>query len=96
MFNKVRSVHLFIVSFSQRKAGNSQGRSPYQHLPVGLWESDCKAQGNWVEVFYWEANTFTEALEAFPRARSCHCIEWLNHNRDVFTVYQASLGFVWA
>jgi len=23
-------------------------------------------------------------------------IEWLNHNRDVFLAYKASLGFVWA
>jgi len=41
-------------------------------------------------------NTFTEALEAFRTAMSCRFIEWLNHNRDVFTAYIASLGFVWA
>jgi len=23
-------------------------------------------------------------------------IEWLNHNRDVFIAYKASLGFIWA
>jgi len=36
-------------------------------------------------------NTFTEALEAFRTAMSCRFIEWLNHNRDVFTAYIASL-----
>ena len=41
-------------------------------------------------------NTFTEALEAFRTAMSFRFIEWLNHNRDVFFAYKASLGFVWA
>lgn len=41
-------------------------------------------------------NTFTEALEAFRTAMSFRFIEWLNHNRDVFVAYKASLGFVWA
>lgn len=39
--------------------------------------------------------TFPEALEAFRTAISYRFIEWLNHNRDVFTAYKASLGFVW-
>ena len=41
-------------------------------------------------------NTFTEALEAFRTAMSFRFIAWLNHNRDVFVAYKASLGFVWA
>jgi SRSO17 transposase len=41
-------------------------------------------------------NTFTEALEAFRTAMSFRFIEWLNHNRDVFLAYKASLGFIWA
>ena len=41
-------------------------------------------------------NTFTEALSAFRTAMSFRFIEWLNHNRDVFFAYKASLGFVWA
>jgi SRSO17 transposase len=41
-------------------------------------------------------NTFPEALEAFRTAMSFRFIEWLNHNRDVFLAYKASLGFVWA
>jgi hypothetical protein len=41
-------------------------------------------------------NTFTEALEAFRTAMSFRFIEWLNHNRDVFFAYKASLGFIWA
>ncbi len=41
-------------------------------------------------------NTFNEALEAFRTAMSCRFIEWLNHNRDVFSAYKASLGFIWA
>lgn len=41
-------------------------------------------------------NTFTEALEAFRTAISYRFVEWLNENRDVFTAYKASLGFVWA
>jgi hypothetical protein len=35
-------------------------------------------------------------LEAFRTAMSFRFIEWLNHNRDVFLAYKASLGFVWA
>ncbi len=23
-------------------------------------------------------------------------VEWLNHNRDLFTAYKASLGYIWA
>ena len=41
-------------------------------------------------------NTFPEALEAFRTAMSFRFISWLNHNRDLFTAYKASLGFVWA
>jgi len=41
-------------------------------------------------------NTFTEALEAFRTAMSFRFIEWLNHNRDVFFAYKASLGYIWA
>ena len=41
-------------------------------------------------------NTFTEALEAFRTAISFRFLEWLNHNRDVFVAYKATLGFVWA
>jgi len=41
-------------------------------------------------------NTFPEALEAFRTAMAFRFIEWLNHNRDVFLAYKASLGFVWA
>ncbi len=41
-------------------------------------------------------NTFPEALEAFRTAISYRFVEWLNHNRDVFIAYKASLGFVWA
>lgn len=41
-------------------------------------------------------NTFAEALEAFRTAISFRFIEWLNHNKDVFIAYKASLGLVWA
>ena len=41
-------------------------------------------------------NTFPEALEAFRTAVSYRFVEWLNHNRDLFAAYKASLGFVWA
>jgi hypothetical protein len=41
-------------------------------------------------------NTFTDALEAFRTAMSFRFVEWLNHNRDVFVAYKATLGFVWA
>ena len=41
-------------------------------------------------------NTFAEALEAFRTAMSFRFIEWLNHDKDVFSAYKASLGFVWA
>jgi SRSO17 transposase len=30
------------------------------------------------------------------RKRSFRFVEWLNHNRDVFFAYKASLGFVWS
>src|SRR6476469_5471723 len=40
-------------------------------------------------------NTFTEALDAFRTAMSFRFMEWLNHNRDVFISYKATLGFVW-
>jgi SRSO17 transposase len=41
-------------------------------------------------------NTFVDALEAFRTAMSFRFFEWLNHNRDVFALYKASLGFVWS
>ncbi len=41
-------------------------------------------------------NTFSEALEAFRTAVSYRFVEWLNHNRDLFIAYKASLGFIWA
>lgn len=40
------------------------------------------------------ARTRATALEAFRTAMSCRFIEWLNHNRDVFTAYKASLDFI--
>jgi hypothetical protein len=40
-------------------------------------------------------NTFTEALEAFRTAVSYRFFDWLTHNRDVFTAYIASLGYIW-
>jgi len=41
-------------------------------------------------------NTFVDALEAFRTAMSFRFFEWLNHNRDVFAFYKASLGFAWS
>lgn len=41
-------------------------------------------------------NTFIEALEAFRTAMSFRFVDWLNLNRDVFTAYKASLGYIWA
>lgn len=41
-------------------------------------------------------DTFPEALEAFRTAMSYRFVSWLNQNRDVFTAYKATLGFVWA
>ena len=41
-------------------------------------------------------HTFVDALEAFRTAMSFRFVEWLNHNRDVFAAYKASLGFVWS
>ncbi len=41
-------------------------------------------------------NTFPEALEAFRTAISYRFFDWLTLNRDVFTAYKASLGFIWA
>ena len=40
--------------------------------------------------------TFPEALEAFRTAISFRFVEWLSHNRDLFTAYKASLGYIWA
>jgi SRSO17 transposase len=40
-------------------------------------------------------NTFTEALEAFRTAISFRFFNWLTENRDVFSAYKASLGYVW-
>ena len=39
--------------------------------------------------------TFTDALEAFRTAMSFRFFDWLTQNREVFTAYKASLGFVW-
>lgn len=39
--------------------------------------------------------TFTETLEAFRSAISCRFVSWLTYNKEVFTAYKASLGFVW-
>ncbi|NDJ26133.1 IS701 family transposase, partial [Nostoc sp. B(2019)] len=41
-------------------------------------------------------NTFTEALEAFRTAMSFRFFDWLTLNRDLFTAYKASLGYIWA
>lgn len=41
-------------------------------------------------------NTFPEALEAFRTAMSFRFFDWLTENRDVFSAYKASLGYVWA
>ena len=41
-------------------------------------------------------DTFTDALEAFRTAVSYRFVNWLNQNRDVFTAYKASLGYIWA
>ena len=40
--------------------------------------------------------TFPQALEAFRTAISYRFVAWLDNNRDVFSAYKASLGFVWA
>ena len=40
--------------------------------------------------------TFPEALSAFRTSMSFRFVEWLNQNRNLFTAYKASLGFVWA
>jgi uncharacterized GH25 family protein len=40
--------------------------------------------------------TFTDALEAFRTAISYRFVRWLQKNRDVFTAYKASWGFIWA
>ncbi|BAQ64577.1 mobile element protein [Geminocystis sp. NIES-3709] len=41
-------------------------------------------------------NTFAEALEAFRNAVSFRFFQWLKDNVEVFTLYKASLGFIWA
>jgi hypothetical protein len=41
-------------------------------------------------------NTFTEALEAFRTAISYRFYNWLKSNADVFAMYKASLGYIWA
>ena len=43
-----------------------------------------------------DLTTFVDALEAFRTAVSFRFVEWLNYNRDVFTAYKDSLGFIWA
>ena len=40
--------------------------------------------------------TFPEAKTAFRTAISYRFVSWLNHNRDVFVAYKASLGVIWA
>lgn len=42
-----------------------------------------------------DLKTFVDALSAFRTAISYRFVAWLNHNRDVFTAYKASLGFIW-
>jgi SRSO17 transposase len=41
-------------------------------------------------------NTFTEALSAFRTAISYRFVSWLQDNTDVFALYLANLGLVWA
>ncbi|BAQ66158.1 mobile element protein [Geminocystis sp. NIES-3709] len=41
-------------------------------------------------------NTFAEALEAFRTAVSFRFFQWLKDNVEVFSLYKASLGFIWA
>lgn len=41
-------------------------------------------------------NTFGEALEAFRTAVSFRFFQWLKENVEVFSLYKASLGFIWA
>ncbi|BAQ63381.1 IS701 family transposase [Geminocystis sp. NIES-3709] len=41
-------------------------------------------------------NTFAEALEAFRNAVSFRFFQWLKDNVEVFSLYKASLGFIWA
>ena len=41
-------------------------------------------------------NTFNEAIDAFRTAMSFRFFDWLTLNRDVFTAYKASLGYIWA
>ncbi len=60
------------------------------YLGVLLGESDRK------NVSHKPLKTFSEALEAFRTAISYRFVEWLNHNRDVFAAYKASLGVIWA
>ncbi|NEQ63548.1 MAG: IS701 family transposase, partial [Moorea sp. SIO4A1] len=41
-------------------------------------------------------NSFPEALEAFRTAISYRFFRWLEENQNLFAVYKASLGFIWA
>ncbi len=41
-------------------------------------------------------NTFPEALEAFRTAISYRFHNWLKDNADVFALYKASFGYIWA
>ena len=41
-------------------------------------------------------NTFAEALEAFRTAISYRFHNWLKDNADVFAMYKASFGYIWA
>ena len=42
------------------------------------------------------ARTRATALEAFRTAMSYRFFAWLQHNRDVFLTFKASLGLIWA
>ncbi len=68
----------------------AQKREFRNYLGVLLGESDRK------NVSHKPLKTFSEALEAFRTAISYRFVEWLNHNRDVFAAYKASLGVIWA
>jgi SRSO17 transposase len=41
-------------------------------------------------------NTFPEALEAFRTAISYRFYKWLQDNANVFAIYKASFGYIWA
>ena len=49
-----------------------------------------------IDSSYGNNTSFLKELEAFRTAMSYRFVQWLNHNRDVFIAYKASLGFVWS